>query len=114
MSTPNPTVPVNPKTFTITDTTASAEGVTGMNVKFGRATGGPYTLVAAVPAADMATESTGTITGNIADLESTLAPGDWFAVTTAVNAGGESDPSPEVHFQIAVPKPNPPSAFAVS
>lgn len=113
MSTPNP-IPVNPKTFTIVDTAATAEGVTGMNVKFGRTAGGPYSLVAAVPAKDMATEASGTITGALTDLESTLAAGDWFAVVTAVNSAGESDPTPELHFQIVPPKPSTPTAFTVA
>lgn len=113
MSTPNP-VPVNPKTFTIVDSLATAEGVTGMNVKFGRTAGGPYTLVAPVPPQDMATEASGTITGQLTDLESDLAAGDWYAVVTAVNAAGESDPTPELHFQIAPPKPSTPSSFTLA
>jgi hypothetical protein len=112
MSTPSPNI--NPKTFTIVDPVATAEGVTGMNVKFGRTTGGPYTLVAAVPTKDLATEDSGTITGALSDLESTLAPGDWFAVATAVNAAGESAPTPEVAFQISPPLPSTPTSFTLA
>ncbi len=113
MSTPNP-IPVNPKTFTIVDPTAAAEGVTGMNVKLSRAPGGPYSLVAPVPAKDLATEASGTITGALTDLAATLAAGDWYAIATAVNAGGESDPTPELHFQIVPPKPSTPTSFTVA
>ncbi len=112
MSTPTPNV--NPKTFTIVDPTASAEGVTGMNVKFGRTTGGPYTLVAPVPAKDLSTEASGTVTGALSDLESTLAPGNWFAVATAVNSAGESAPTAEFAFSITPPLPSAPTSFTLA
>lgn len=110
MSTPLVT---NPTTFTIVDAVAVAQGVTGFNVEFGRATG-VYTLKAPVPAADLTTEASGTITGKIADLESSLAAGLWFAAATAVNATGESKASPEVSFQIVPPAPDAPTSFEVA
>ena len=112
MSTPTPVI--NPKTFTIVDLLATIEGVTGMNVKFSRTTGGPYTLVAAVPAKDLSTEASGTVTGALSDLESTLAPGSWFAVATAVNSAGESGPTAEFAFQITPPLPSAPSGFTLA
>ena len=104
---------VNPTKFTIVDPVATAQGVTGMNVKFGRASG-VYTLSAPVPAADLATEATGTVTGNLADLSVQLAAGTWFAAATAVNQFGESVPSGEDVFDIVPPPPSPPTSFTVS
>lgn len=106
--------PVNPTTFTITDPVASAEGVTGFNVDLAQKAGGPYTLKAPVPAADLSTEATGTITGNIADLKLQLAPGTWYAVATAVGPSGESLASPEVAFDIVPPPPSAPTGFSVA
>jgi hypothetical protein len=103
---------INPTTFTITDAIATAEGVTGFNIHLGRVSG-VYTLSAPVPAADLSTEASGQITGKIADLNLQLAPGDWFAVATAVSAGGESGFSPELAFTI-VAVPSPPSGFFVA
>jgi hypothetical protein len=112
MSTPTP-IPVNPTTFTIVDAVAVAQGVTGFNVEFGR-TSGTYTLKAPVPAADLTTEASGTITGKLADLNQSLAAGVWFAAATAVNATGESSASPEVSFQIVPPAPTAPTGFTVA
>jgi hypothetical protein len=108
------TTPItNPTTFTIVDATAVAENVTGFNVEFGRATG-VYTMKAAVPAADLSTEASGTITGKISDLNTQLAPGLWFAAATAVNSTGESAASPEVQFTIVAPVPSAPTGFTVA
>lgn len=108
------TIPVNPKTFTIVDAAAVAEGVTGLNVEFGRAAGGPYTLKAAVPAKDLTTLASGTVTGAISDLENSLAAGQWFCVATAVNVTGESAVSPETTFSIVPPPPSAPTGFSVA
>lgn len=104
--------PVNPKTFTITDAVATAEHVTGFNVKLGRASG-TYTLVAPVPSADLSTLGSGVVAGAITDLNLQLAPGTWFAVATAVSANGESLASPEAVFDIVPPPPSPPTSFVV-
>ena len=108
------TLPVNPTTFTITDPTATSEGVTGFNVKFGQTPGGPYPLVAPVPPEDLATEASGVITGTLASLNEKLAPGTWYSVATALNAVGESDPSPEAAFTIEPPRPSSPTGFSVA
>jgi hypothetical protein len=108
------TTPVtNPTTFTIVDPVATQQGVTGMNVKLGLKSG-TYTLTAPVPASDLTTEASGTITGKLTDLNLTLAPGTWYAVATAVNAGGESGPSPETSFVITPPAPSAPTTFTVA
>ena len=108
------TTPVtNPVTFTIVDPVATAQGVTGFNVKFGK-TSGTYTLIAPVPAKDLVTEASGTITAPIADLNVQLAAGTWFAVATALNVSGESPPSPETSFVIVPPAPSSPTAFTVA
>lgn len=106
-------LPVNPTTFTITDTLAVQQGVTGFNVEFGRASG-VYTLKAPVPAADLTTEASGTITGKLADLNMQLAPGMWFCAATAVNVTGESSASPEASFTIVPPAPSAPGGFIVA
>jgi hypothetical protein len=108
------TTPVtNPKTFTITDPAITAENVTGFQVLFGRTSGGPYTLTAQVPTADI-DAAAGTVTGTIASLESNLAAGAWFAVAEAVNAGGTSANSPEAAFTIVPPAPSAPTGFTVA
>lgn len=113
MPTSTSAIPVNPTTFTIVDAVAVQQGVTGFNVEFGRVSG-TYTLKAPVPAADLTTEASGTITGKLADLNQSLAAGIWFAAATAVNATGESTASPETSFQIVPPAPDAPSAFSVA
>jgi hypothetical protein len=89
--------------------------VTGFNIKFGRVSG-VYTLSAPVPAADLTTEASGTVTGKLADLNTTLAAGDWFVSATAVTATAESKPSPEDSFTIVPPPPplDPPTSFNVA
>lgn len=99
---------VNPTTFTIVDAVAVAEGVTGFNLKFGRATGN-YTLTAPVPPANLSTEASGTISGKLADLNLQLAAGTWYVSATAVSPNGESNPGPEDVFDIVPPPPPPPS-----
>jgi hypothetical protein len=106
-------VVINPSTFQIVDPTIATDNVTGFQILFGRVSGGPYTLTAQVPAADM-NVSTGTVSGTIASLNETLAPGNWFAVSQAVNLAGDSPNSPEVAFQIVPPLPKPPTSFSVS
>jgi hypothetical protein len=113
MSTPDPVPVVNPTTFTITDTTATSEGVTGFNVEFGRASG-VYTLKAPVPPADLITEASGKITGKLSELSVQLAAGIWFCAATAVSASGESVASPETSFSIVPPPPSPPTGFSVA
>jgi hypothetical protein len=106
--------PVNPTTFTITDALVTAESVTGFNVSLGQTSGGPYTLKAPVPAADLANDASGSVVGKIADLNEQLAPGQWYAVASAVNANGESANSPEAAFTIVPPPPTAPSAFTLA
>jgi hypothetical protein len=111
------TGPVNPTTFTIVDALVTTENVSGFNVSFGQTAGGPYTLKAAVPAADLTNDASGSVTGAVADLNTQLAAGQWYAVATAVNAAGESLPSPEFAFQIvppAPPLPTAPSGFSMA
>jgi hypothetical protein len=108
------TGPINPTTFTITDSLVTAENVTGFNVALGQTSGGPYTLKAPVPAADLTNDASGSVTGKIADLNEQLQAGQWYAVATAVNANGESLASPEAAFQIVPPVPTAPSAFTVA
>lgn len=103
----------NPTTFTITDANITAQSVTGFQILFGRTTGGPYTLTAQVPSADINAAS-GVATGTIASLNETLAPGNWFAVAQAINAGGDSPNSPEAAFTIVPPLPSAPTAFSVA
>lgn len=104
---------VNPKTFTITDTTASAESVTSFNIEAGQ-TSGQYTVKVPVPLANVSgADSHGNYVVTIADLHLQLAPGLWYAAATAVNAAGESASSPEVLMQI-LPPPSPPSAFSAA
>ena len=106
----------NPKTFTITDSTLVADQVTGMNIKFSTTAGGPYSLVAPVPAADITAEVGGLVSGTFESLNEKLAPGTWYGVATAVNATGESGPSPEFDFDIVAPLPLPsaPTSFSVA
>jgi hypothetical protein len=103
----------NPTTFTITDSVAVAQGVTGFNLKFGKASGA-YTLTAPVPAADLTTEASGTISGKLADLNLQLAAGTWYVSATAVSGYGESKPGPEDIFDIVPPPPDPPTGFTVA
>ena len=103
---------INPTTFTITDALITAQGVTGFLVKFSQTSGGPYTLTATVPTADI-NASAGTVTGTLASLNTTLAPGNWFAVSEAVNAAGDSTNSPEAAFTIEA-VPSAPTAFSVA
>ena len=107
------------KTFTRTDAAAAADQVTAFNVKFGAASG-VYDQVCQLDAADVAAMlSAGTVSDDIAALipAGQLTPGNtYFAVATAVNATGESGPSPEFKFTVAVPLPLPqaPSSFIVA
>lgn len=102
----------NPKTFTIEDPTITSDNVTGMQIGFGKVSG-VYTLTANVPPADISAAE-GSATGNIADLNESLAPGTWFAAAFALNAGGVSAPSPEVEFDIVPPVPAAPTGFSVA
>lgn len=103
----------NPTTFTITDAKITADNVTGFQILFGKTTGGPYTLTAPVPTADI-NASAGTATGTIASLNENLAPGNWFAVAQAINAAGNSTNSPEASFVIVPPLPSPPTGFTLA
>jgi hypothetical protein len=103
---------VNPTQFTITDASITAQGVTGFQIKFGQVSGGPYTLTAQVPASDI-NASAGTVTGTIASLNTTLAAGNWFAVSEAINAAGVSTNSPEAAFTIEA-VPGAPTGFSVA
>lgn len=103
----------NPTAFTITDPKITAENVTGFQILFGRTAGGPYTLTAPVPAADV-NATAGTATGTMASLNEALAPGNWFAVAQALNVTGASTNSPEAAFAIVPPLPSPPTAFTVA
>lgn len=100
----------NPTTFTITDSKITADNVTGFQILFGRTTGGPYTLTAQVPSADI-NATAGTATGTISSLNETLAPGNWFAVAQSINAAGDSPNSPEAAFTIVPPLPGAPTGF---
>ena len=103
---------INPTAFTITDPSITAQNVTGFQILFGKTSGGPYTLTAQVPAADI-NASTGIVTGTIASLNETLAAGNWFAVSQAINAAGDSTDSPEAAFTIEAP-PSAPTGFSVA
>ena len=113
MSTPNPTTLINPTTFAITDPTLAADNVTGFRVLFSRTKGGPYTLSSVVPATDI-NAAAGTATGKLTDLNTQLAPGDWFAVSEAVNVSGDSPNSPEFAFTIVPPLPQAPTIFTLA
>lgn len=114
MSTPNP-IPHNPATFTIVDPTLAAEGVTAFKLLFGQQAGGPYTLSSADDAiTSMTTNDDGSVTGKFADLNTKLAPGQWFAVPEAKNSAGYSTNGPEVTFIIDPPVPSPPTGFTVA
>jgi hypothetical protein len=99
MSSPDP-VSTNPTTFTIAE--AAGQQVTGFQIQFGQVSGGPYTLIAPVPAADVAGGATGA-TGSIAGLNEQLAPGTWYAVANAIGPGGTSVNSSEVEIVITPP-----------
>jgi hypothetical protein len=101
----------NPTSFTITDAKITSDNVTGFQILFGRVTGGPYTLMAQVPNADI-NAAAGTATGTISSLNETLAPGNWFAVAQAINAAGDSANSPEAELTIVPPLPSPPTGFS--
>jgi hypothetical protein len=113
MSTPTPVK--NPTTFQIVDTTLIADKVTAMAVSFGTVSGGPYTLIAAVPAVDITGAANGVVSGTLASLNEQLAPGIWYAVASATNATGTSGNSPEVAFEIvsALPLPAAPTGFTL-
>lgn len=107
---------VSGKTFTLTDATAAADQVTAFNIKFGAASG-VYDQVCQLDAADVAAEvATGSVSDAIASLipPAVLTPGKtYFAIATAVNATGESGPSPEFKFTVALGLPAAPSSFIV-
>lgn len=104
----------NPTTFTITDSTATADNVTSFDVDFGRASG-QYTLTAPVPIENVTVDTTkNTYTGKIADLHQQLGAGQWFCAARAVNANGVSAESPEATFTIVPPPPSAPEAFSVA
>lgn len=100
----------NPTTFSITDPTLAADNVTAFQISFGRTSGGPYTLIAPVPTADI-NATAGSCTGTVASLNEALAPGNWFAVAQAINAGGTGPVSPEAAITIVPPLPKAPTAF---
>lgn len=103
------TTPTNPTTFSITDPTFTADGVTTLQVQFGQ-TSGKYSLTATVPVADITVANGGaTVSGALSDLEKQLAPGNWFAIAIAINATGASKPSPEIEFTVVPPVPSAPS-----
>lgn len=106
------TAVVNPKTFSITDPTFTADAVTAMTISVGTAAGGPYSLVLPVPAADLSSQSGGVVTGAVTGLTHwPTTAGTYFAVATATNATGTSSPSPEASFQIQATA-NPPTALS--
>jgi len=109
----------NPTTFTITDAKASAEKVTAFRLLLSQTQGGPYTLSSTDDALASLTQGTdpsgqATYTGTIAALNLGLAPGTWYAVAEAKNAGGYSANSPEVAFDVVPPPPSPPTGFSVA
>ena len=111
MSTP---IITNPTTFTVIDSNAVADNVTAFDVLLGR-TSGQYTLKAPIPIANVTFDGTSKYTGKIADLHLQLAAGQWFADVSAINANGESLPSPgEATFQIVPPPPSQPEGFEVA
>jgi hypothetical protein len=102
----------NPTTFTITDPDITSDNVTGFQVLFGQTSGGPYTLTAQVPQADI-DAATGVASGTLAGLNQQLAPGTWYAVAQAINAAGDSPNSPEVEIVITPALPHAPTGFSV-
>lgn len=116
MSTPNPVIH-NPLTFTIIDPAVTTDTVTAFRVLFGQAAGGPYPLASADEAITaLTTNADGSLTGTLVSLNEALAPGTWFAVAEAKNAGGYSANSPEASFIIdppAPPVPTAPTGFSV-
>jgi hypothetical protein len=101
------TVVTNPKTFTISDPNAVAQGVTGFTIEYGTTEGGPYPNVFQVPAAEVsADEASGTITGPI---PTGLAPGTYYAVAYATNATGKGPVSNEVGFSVPLALPGAPT-----
>lgn len=108
---------LNPTNFTIVDPVASTQGVTGMKIMVGTASGGPYlfnmyNLTAAEIAAGIAS-GTGTFTGSLASVGENLAPGTYYMVAAAVNATGTGGNSPEVALTVQA-VPSPPTSFSVS
>lgn len=103
---------LNPTKFTITDPSATKDGVTGFNVKLGTKSG-QYTLIAPVPSKDLTSIAAGQVTGPLTDLNQQLANGTWFAVATAINPQGESIASPEFIFDIQG-VPSPPTSFTLA
>ena len=115
MSTPNPQIVHNPETFTITDPTLAADGVTAFRLAFGQTAGGPYPLNSTDDAlASLTTNEDGSVTGKFKDLNTKLAPGPWFAVPEAKNTAGYSANGPEVSFIIDPPVPSAPTGFTVA
>lgn len=104
----------NPTTFTVFDTKAVSEGVTAFDVLLGRASG-QYTIKIPVPIANVTFDGTSKYVGKIADLHQDLGAGQWFADVSAINANGESLPSPgEATFMIVPPPPSAPESFEVA
>lgn len=107
--------PINPKSFTITDAAVAAEAVTGFRVLLSQTDGGPYSLQADVPLADVTVDPVaGTYTGKLDDLHLQLAKGTWYAVAQAVNANGASANSPRTVFDIVPPLPSAPTGFEIA
>lgn len=92
---------LNPTTATITDPTAAADGVTGIAIHVGTATGGPYPTVFQLTAAEVSAGlASGNFTATLASIGDNLGSGTYFAVATATNATGVSGNSPEASFQV--------------
>lgn len=110
----NTPIVTNPTTFTVTDSNAVKDNVTSFDVLLGRASG-QYTIKIPVPLANVTFDGTSKYVGKIADLHQDLGAGTWFADVSAVNANGESLPSPgEAVFNIVPPPPSAPESFTVA
>jgi hypothetical protein len=105
---------LNPTQFTITDPTAQAQGIIGITLLVGTATGGPYPHSYPLTAAEVSAGlASGSFTGTLASVGETLGAGTYYAVATATNAAGTSGVSPEASFQ-ALSVPTAPTVLAFS
>jgi hypothetical protein len=105
---------LNPTTFTITDATAKADGVTAITVHVGTTTGGPYPTAFPITSGELsAGMASGNFTGTLASIGDSLGAGTYFAVATATNPTGVSGNSPEVTFQVLA-LPQAPTVFSVA